>query len=178
MTPELFPRIQIARLEGRAQSVRLRQSLFHSLNSALTSSESTIKEAIAAETGNSDADITLEYSLALSELRTHYESLDLKTEVKLAHTLEDADRTTCLGIVYIVPAQRNLLYSALSPICAALAAGNCVILEVRLSAEQGGFNGPDAGLYMLLPLIPFLATTNLVANLQHPPQATSQHTRR
>lgn len=131
MNAKPFSRIQIANLEGRAQSLRLRQSLFHSLHHALTTSERAIKSAIVAESGDSDTDIALEYSLALSELRTHYDSLDLKAEVKLAHSLEDPTGTTGVGIIYIVPAQQNLFYSVVSPLCAALAAGNCVVLEVR-----------------------------------------------
>jgi acyl-CoA reductase-like NAD-dependent aldehyde dehydrogenase len=131
MSAEPFARIQIAHLEGRSQSLRLRQTLFHSLHATLTSSESAIKQAIAADTGNSDADIALEYSLALSELRAHYETLDLKTEVTLAHSIENPTGTTNVGIVYVIPAQRTLFYAVLSPLCAALAAGNCVVLEVR-----------------------------------------------
>ncbi|KIW62194.1 hypothetical protein PV04_10392 [Phialophora macrospora] len=136
MSTEPFPRIQIARLEGRSQSLRLRQALFHSLHAALTSSESAIKQAIVADTGNSDADIALEYSLVLSELRTQYESLDLKTEVTIAHSLENPTGTTNVGIVYVIPEQRNLFYSILSPLCAALAAGNCVILELPPTLSQ------------------------------------------
>ncbi|KAJ9603049.1 hypothetical protein H2200_012344 [Cladophialophora chaetospira] len=136
MTTQPFSRIQIARLEGRAQSVRLRQSLFHSLHAALIASEGTIKRAIAADTGSSDADSSFEYSLALSELRTHYESLDLKTEVERAHTLENPSGTTNLGIVYLIPAQRNPFYSILSPLCAALAGGNCVVLELPPTLSQ------------------------------------------
>ena len=56
--------------------------------------------------------------------------IDLKTEVELAHSLENPTGTTNLGIVYLIPAQRNLFYSVLSPVCAALAGGNCVVLEV------------------------------------------------
>ena len=131
MTTQPFSRIQIAQLEGRPQSVRLRQSLFHALHIALTASEGPIKRAIAADSGCSDADAAFEYSLALSELRTHYDSLDLKTEIEFAHALENPKGTTTLGIVYVIPTQRNLFYSVLSPLCAAVAGGNCVVLEVR-----------------------------------------------
>lgn len=171
MTTEWFPQLQISRLEGRAQSVRLRQSLFHSLHSALTSSESTIKQAIAADTSNNDADIALEFFLALSELRTHYESLDLDAEVKLAHTLENLTGTTNVGIVYVIPGQRNLFYSVLSPLCAALAAGNCVILEVRPITES--FISEPFSLKMSA-----LATSHLVPSLEHPAQAATGGTGR
>jgi aldehyde dehydrogenase (NAD+) len=132
----LFPRLQISRLEGRAQSFRLRQSLFHALHVSLTTSESVIKRAIAADSDGTQEDITLEYALALSELRAHYESLDLGTEVKLAHSPESSSGTTGVGIVYIVPSQRNIFYSTISPLCAAFAGGNCVIVEVCMR-ERG-----------------------------------------
>ena len=75
-----------------------------------------------------------EYSLSLSELRAHYESIDFEKEAQATKTIENGNeslnRSAAIGIVYIVP--RGGLYSVLSSLCAAMAAGNCVIVEVCL----------------------------------------------
>ena len=134
---DAFSRIEISVLEGRAQSVRLRQKLLHSLHAALRSSEKAIKQAIADDTGYSDHDINVEYSLTISDLRTHYESLDLRRELDSQKALQNLEATTCVGSVYIIPAKQNLLYSVISALTAALAAGNCVILEVWTPDSRG-----------------------------------------
>jgi acyl-CoA reductase-like NAD-dependent aldehyde dehydrogenase len=130
---DIFSRIEVSHQEGRAQSVRLRQKLFHSLHSTIKASEKAIKRAIQADTGYSDHDVNIEYSLTISELRTHYESLDLRRELDSQKAVENLDATTSVGVVYIIPARGNLLYSVVSALTAALAAGNCIVLEVTFS---------------------------------------------
>lgn len=75
-----------------------------------------------------------EYSLSLSELRAQYDSIDFDKEVQLNKTIESGseglDRYASVGIVYIVP--RSGLYAVLSPLCAAIAAGSCAIVEVSV----------------------------------------------
>ncbi|KAH8799725.1 aldehyde dehydrogenase PutA [Xylogone sp. PMI_703] len=136
MTTHSFSRIEISILEGRAQSTRLRQKLFHSLHEVLKSLEIEVKDAILADTGYSESEVTLEYSLTISELRTHYASLNLEEDLKSQRSLENLDATTDVGIVYIIPSQQNLFYSSVSALTAALAAGNCVILELPQTLTQ------------------------------------------
>ncbi len=130
MSSGAYCRIEISCLEGRAQSVRFRQKLFHSLYNALKSSASALREAIAADSGNGEAEVALELALALSELRTHYDTLNLEEELKEQRALENLNATTNIGIIYVIPAKQNLYYSVISALTAALAAGNCVIVEV------------------------------------------------
>lgn len=130
MADDSFARIEISNLEGRAQSTSFRQKLLHSLHTTLRSSETIIKNAIRADTGHTDSEIVLEYNLAISELRTHYESLSLEEDLKNQRVLENLTATTNVGIVYITSLNRNMLYSVISSVSAALAAGNCVVLEV------------------------------------------------
>ena len=93
-----------------------------------------IKNDIRADYGHTTAEIEFEYALILSELREHYATLDSKHETKAARQIEfgsnNAERTRNTNIVYIVPSTHTTFFSALSPICAAIAAGSCVILEV------------------------------------------------
>ncbi|KAH8696272.1 Aldehyde/histidinol dehydrogenase [Talaromyces proteolyticus] len=136
MTSDSFSRIQISCLEARPQSIRLRQNLFHSLHAALKSSEKTIKSAIAEDTSHDEWETSLEYTLAISELREHYSSLDLEQDLKRQKSVEDLQGTTNVGIVYIIPSKQNQFYSVISALTAALAAGNCVVLELPTTLTQ------------------------------------------
>jgi acyl-CoA reductase-like NAD-dependent aldehyde dehydrogenase len=131
MASDSFSRIEIANLEGRAQSTRFRQKVLHTLHQALRSAEKTIKDAIYMDTGYSELETTLEYTLAVSELRIHYNSLSLEEDLKSQRATENPSATTSVGIIFIHPSNRNLFYSVISSTAAAIAAGNCVILEVR-----------------------------------------------
>ncbi|EXJ74260.1 uncharacterized protein A1O5_02556 [Cladophialophora psammophila CBS 110553] len=130
MAGDSFSRIEISSIEGRAQSTRLRQKLFHSLHTALRSSEKLIKDAILVDSGLSDSEVNLEYALAISELRTHYTSIDLEKDLKAQRAAENLGATTSVGTVYVIPAKQNLFYSVISALTAALAAGNCVVVEL------------------------------------------------
>lgn len=129
-----FPRLQIAQLEGRGQSTLYRQAQFRRLYKSLTTSAPAIKLAIQADSGHLPNEVEFEFTLAISELRNLYNSLDLAQELdslrRVTKGQDNVERTKPVGIVYIVPATWSLFYSAISPLGAALAAGNCVILEV------------------------------------------------
>lgn len=130
MSSKPFSRLEISSLDGRALSTRFRQKVFHSLHTTLKSSEKLIKDAIAADTGHSESEVTLEYALALFEARAHYDTLNLEDDLKAQRALENLEATTNIGIVYVIPTKQNIFYSVVSAITASLAAGNCVILEV------------------------------------------------
>jgi hypothetical protein len=130
MSSGAYSRIEISCLEGRAQSIRLRQKLLHSLYNGLKSSTSALKEAIAADSGNGEAEVALELALTISELRTHYDTLNVEEDLKEQRSPENLNATTNIGIIYVIPTKQNLFYSVISALTAALAAGNCVIVEV------------------------------------------------
>lgn len=130
-----FPRISIAEVEGTARSIRHRQLQFHRLQPTLIKNKALLVQALKDDYGYTEVEALFEYSLSLAELRAHYESLDFEKEVQATKTIqngnESLNRYIGVGIVYIVP--RGGLYSVLSPLCAAVAAGSCVIVEVGLT---------------------------------------------
>ncbi|KAK4935800.1 hypothetical protein LTR10_023207 [Elasticomyces elasticus] len=136
MADDSFSRIEISSLEGRAQSTRLRQKLFHSLHATLRFSEKTIKDAILADSGHCESEVNVEYALAISDLRKHYASVDLEQDLKAQKAVENLAATTNVGIVYVIPAKQNLFYSVISALTAALAAGNCVVVELPPTLTQ------------------------------------------
>lgn len=131
-----FPRLQISCLEGRAHGTRHKQAQFQSLHEKLKNSSDAIKAAITADSGHTTSEVEFEFSLALSELRLHFNSLNLQTELAIARKIEaghdNIGKVRPAGIVYILPQKQNLFYSVISPLCAAIAAGNCVVVEVSL----------------------------------------------
>lgn len=132
-----FPRLQIAQIDGQGQPVLLKQAHLHRMFETLTKSASTITLAIQSDSSFSAKEVKLELSLALLELKTLYESLDLATDLRSSRNVplnkNNLERMRPTGIVYIVPTKYCLFYSAISPIAAAIAAGNAVILEVSSS---------------------------------------------
>ncbi|KAJ5992340.1 aldehyde dehydrogenase PutA [Penicillium sp. IBT 35674x] len=133
-TPELFPRILAAEIDGRMHSIRYRQTQFHRLQSALVQHIEEIRGAILEESGHSLEEVSAEICLALDEIRSHYTSLDLdkdlQEEYSIAHGKNRRGGRRGAGIVYIIPIDHTLFYSVISVLAAALAAGNCIILEL------------------------------------------------
>ncbi|KAK1044792.1 hypothetical protein LTR74_018256 [Friedmanniomyces endolithicus] len=135
-----FPRVQASFLDGRAQSTRHKQAQFHRLFEAATGSAHAIKLALQADSGNSLAEVDLEFSLALSSLKQHYSSLDLKKQLQSDRQIEigegNAGRRRPLGIVYIIPSKWAPFYSIVSAWAAATAAGCPVLCETSFALRQ------------------------------------------
>lgn len=140
-----FSRILIAEIDGTARSLRHQQLQFHRLQAILTKNRDLFVQALKDDYGYTEVEALFEYSLSLTELRAHYDSLDFEKEVRSTKTIENCteglNRHASVGIVYIVP--RSGLYSVLSPLCAAMVAGNCVIVEVSL-VPDGSITVPKA----------------------------------
>lgn len=141
-TPErCFPRLSAAYIDGRAHTARFRQQQFHRLHSVLVFNKSRLVEALQADNDYTELEAVFEFSLGLSELRSMYESVDLEAELAASRAVQSGQdglqRKIGLGIVYIRPEKaKSSLYSILSPLCAALAAGNCVIVEVCMPCKK------------------------------------------
>ncbi|PYH48926.1 uncharacterized protein BP01DRAFT_420657 [Aspergillus saccharolyticus JOP 1030-1] len=134
VAPQYFPRIIAAQIDGRTQNIRYRQNQFHRLQSALVQHVDQIKDALLTDSGHAPEEVRAEICLALKELRTHYASLDLskdlEEEYRVAHGKDNRDCKRGAGIVYIVPCTHTMFFSVISALSAALAAGNCIILEL------------------------------------------------
>lgn len=129
-------RILAANIDGRTQNTRYRQAQFHRLQATLVEHIAEIQDAIRADSGHTQQEIRAEVVLALQELRTHYTSLslkkDLEVEYRIANGKDNTENVQGAGIVYIVPSTHTLFFSVISALTAALAAGNCIVLEVGI----------------------------------------------
>ncbi|KAL5340410.1 Aldehyde/histidinol dehydrogenase [Aspergillus crustosus] len=134
VSPHPFARLAAAEIDGRAHNVRYRQTQFHRLQSALVQHIDQIKHALQTDSGHSLEEVQAEICLALKEIKTHYLTLnleeDLEREYRVAKGKDNADALRGTGIVYIVPETHTLLFSVASALSAALAAGNCIIVEL------------------------------------------------
>ncbi|GFG23053.1 aldehyde dehydrogenase family 3 member B1 [Aspergillus udagawae] len=134
MVSSQFSRLLAAEIDGRTQNTRYCQNEFHRLQSALSQHIDEIQDAIQKDSGNEPEEVRAELCLALKEIRTHYQTLslekDLEEEYRVVAGKDNADAKRGAGIVYIVPSTHTMFYSIVSALSAALAAGNCIILEL------------------------------------------------
>lgn len=132
----ILSRVSGGAIDGRLNSVRVRQRLFHSFHTALLKHRAALLEATQADDGCTSAEAQAVFASALIELRSHYDGLDfekhLDLEYSLARSKSNEHRRTPIALVYIVPNTLNLLYNVVSAMSAALEAGSCVVTEVCL----------------------------------------------
>ncbi|EKG11852.1 hypothetical protein MPH_11348 [Macrophomina phaseolina MS6] len=122
-------------LDGRLQNIFWRQDQLRSLHGKLVAQEPAVLEAITKDSHNTLAEAKIEYYLALAAVKQHYSSLnpeqELEREYRVAHGKDAADRREPIGIAYIEPATAHtLFYSVIVPLASAIAAGNCVVVQL------------------------------------------------
>lgn len=151
---QLFPRIVSAKIDGRTQNIRYRQTQFHRLQSILVRHVDEITSAIQADSGHTPEEVQAEIGLAMKEIRSHYLSMklekDLDEEYAIAHGKDNMNRRRGVGIVYIVPSMHAMFYSVVSTLSAAMASGNCVIIEVRSCGLKKGVLEGAKGLFLMI----------------------------
>lgn len=132
--PRQFSAIIAGNIDGRTDNVRYRQRQFHRLQASILQHLTELKEAISQDSGHSEEEVQTEVCLSLKEIRSHYSSLNfeksVQVEYRVARGEDNVDRKKGAGIVYIIPSTHTIFYSVIAALSAALAAGNCIIVEV------------------------------------------------
>jgi acyl-CoA reductase-like NAD-dependent aldehyde dehydrogenase len=122
--------------EGRSENVRYRQDQLQALHTGFRENVDATTEAIAIDSGCTAEEADVEFYLGMDALRKAYESLNfessLQQEYQVAHGKDNVERRVAMGLVAIRPSQHSRFYSTLAPLVAALAAGNCILLEVNV----------------------------------------------
>ena len=120
--------------DRRAQNSMFRQKQLRSLHAELLVQADAICTAIAEDTQNSAAEVETEFYLTMAALRHFYESIDFAQELQeeslVTKSVDNPSRRVGAGLVIIRPATYTRLFSIIVPVAAAIAAGNCVLLEV------------------------------------------------
>lgn len=129
-----FSRIRSAAIDGRAHNPFFRKIQLKKLHDKLAENSSEIQKAIVEDTGHRRAEVKAEYWLTLRCLADNYDAIDpesdLKTEYAIANSKDAPEAREPVGIVVIEPAAHTFVFSLISALGPALAAGNCVIIQV------------------------------------------------
>lgn len=129
-------RIVAAAIDRRAVNIRYRQQQLHQLHGFLRTHVDTLCDLIRQDSGYSHEESEVEFSYAIQSVRTLYDQLDfdaaLEQEYSISSNKDNVAARVPIGIVLIRPGTHSRLFSIVSPLAAALAAGNCVVLEVRI----------------------------------------------
>lgn len=124
--------------EGRAENMRYRQNELYSLHLVLRENAEPICEAITKDHAGPTVKAETEFFLAMDAVRISYERLDfdksMAEEYFVKFGKDNRERRAALGLVAIRPSRHNRFYSVITPLVAALQAGNCVIIELGRSS--------------------------------------------
>jgi hypothetical protein len=136
MSNRPFAQLQAAAIDGRTRTVFYRQAQLEKLHKKLVADASEIVDAIIADSGLSRTEAQVEFSLALTAVRERFAELEPKKELEEEYAIARGEDAGSLrlgyGTVYIkASADHTPFYSAIAPLSAAIAAGNCVVLQVR-----------------------------------------------
>ncbi|KUJ07454.1 uncharacterized protein LY89DRAFT_766029 [Mollisia scopiformis] len=126
--------------ECRFENVRYRQDQFHALHGALREKSDAICQAIAKDSSCSIAEAETEFFLAMDAVQKSYDSLNFEKALEEGYYVtkgkNNEDRRAGLGLVAIRPQRHTRFYSVVSPIAAALAAGNCILVQLDNSSQS------------------------------------------
>ncbi|THZ04485.1 aldehyde dehydrogenase PutA [Aureobasidium pullulans] len=141
MSNRPFAQLQAAAIDGRTRTVFYRQTQLEKLHKSLVSNASEIVDAIVADAGLGRTEAQIEYSLALTAVRERFAELEPKKELENEYAIARGEDAGSLrlgyGTVYIMAsADHTPFYSAIAPLSAAIAAGNCVVLQIENSLRS------------------------------------------
>ena len=127
--------VREAALDGRMHNTITRRDQLEDLQQTLLDEGDAIRDAICADTGYTTNEAAAEYLLTLNTLEEYHQSLDvdhaLRDEYAIARGEDFVSRRDPVGVVYIVPTDYTVFYSVLVAVAGALAAGNCIVIEVH-----------------------------------------------
>jgi acyl-CoA reductase-like NAD-dependent aldehyde dehydrogenase len=128
-------RLQESVVDGRTENGRYRQDQLHRLHRTLREDASKMVAALVADSRSTRAEAEAEFYLGMEAIRHFNDSLDfekdLKDEYSVVRGEDNRKRRVGAGLVVIRPTTHTRFYSVVAPLAAAIAAGNCILLEVR-----------------------------------------------
>lgn len=121
---------------GRCHNAYFRQEQLKSLHDTLRTGTQSIISAIRHDTNNTDAEACIEVATALKIVKEHHESINPKEELEAEYRIAQGEnalqRTEPIGVIYLENISGHTPFLAVvSPLSAALAAGNCIALKVK-----------------------------------------------
>ncbi|TLD08083.1 hypothetical protein PspLS_10587 [Pyricularia sp. CBS 133598] len=143
--PPHLSRIHAAAVDGRVRNPIFRRTQLKRLHDAVAANSDALERAILADavlpSCITPADARLELCLALRAVRELAAALDVKAafaeEYSVASSKDAAEARRPVGIVVVTPAPAHTpVYSAVASVAAAVAGGNCVILQLDNTLQE------------------------------------------
>ncbi|KAJ4258813.1 hypothetical protein NW762_007900 [Fusarium torreyae] len=171
-------RLQDTVADGRLANSFYRQQQLRKIQKALIERKDTLIEAIVKDSLVTRSEAFTELYSTVSAARSYFDQTSptqsLDVEYAVARNQDAPTARQGVGIVAIKPQFHTFLFSTISPICAALASGNAVLLVLLKESLDSGIveiassepNGSGVSLY-----VDQLANGNLPNTLSHPQQA-------
>jgi acyl-CoA reductase-like NAD-dependent aldehyde dehydrogenase len=123
--------------DGRLTNPVYRREQLAKLLSALIDSRESIKDALVKDTFVTQSEAFAEIYQTLAALRSHIDATSPTTQLAAEYSIAEGKDATSLrqglGIVALDPQSHTPLFSIFSPLGAAVAAGNPVVLVVSKS---------------------------------------------
>ena len=139
-TGATLERLIACSVDQRVHNVRYRQRQLHLLHQFLRQNSAKICDLIVQDSNHTREESWLEFSLTLMQINKLYEQLDfddaLEREYSVSRNKSYIDCRTSHGIVLIRPGSYTDFVSIFSATAAALAAGNCVVVQVSCVATK------------------------------------------
>lgn len=121
--------------DGRSRDLRYRQRQLLSLHHWVVENSAELQQAICRDDRLSDYEARFVVAAALVDIRTAYESLDLKKELTAEYSIKrnqaNEGRRVPEELVYLTLEKYTILYCLVSALSACIAAGSCCLIEVR-----------------------------------------------
>ncbi|PNS17296.1 hypothetical protein CAC42_6979 [Sphaceloma murrayae] len=141
MSQQELAALKAAAIDGRAQTIFYRLTQLQKLRDTLVEQANQLQDAIKSDSGVTASEAKIEYSLALTNLRTRYDELadfekELEAEYTVAKGKNDPSRRLGVGTVIIKPSSHSLFYSTIAPLASAIAAGNVIIIQFENSTRS------------------------------------------
>lgn len=126
--------IRAAAIDGRVHNPFYRKDQLRNLHSALADNAVQIQDAIAKDTKHQPSEVKVEYWLALQVIAEAYNSInpekELENEYSVTKGRDDTTSREPIGIVVIEPSSHAFFYGLIAALTPALAAGNCIVVQV------------------------------------------------
>ncbi|CEJ62759.1 hypothetical protein PMG11_11250 [Penicillium brasilianum] len=140
MAPSSLDLVITTALEGRMKDLRTRQRILRDLHTKLTENVEELVIATARDDRISREEAQVVVSAGLLELRAHYDRLDLKDELDEEYSIARKEsrlkKRVPSGMVYVIPEAYTTFFSIITALSAAIAAGNCVVIEMQDSLAR------------------------------------------
>ncbi|KAI0406340.1 aldehyde dehydrogenase [Xylaria palmicola] len=132
---QAFTGLQETVADGRLANTFFRRQQLSRLHDGLKSAKTSIVDAIVRDSGNNRAEAVAELHMVFSAVKSFHDEIKPQEELDLEYRIakgQDATQVrTGFGIVVITPEKHSLLYSILTPLSAAIAAGNAVVVVIE-----------------------------------------------